>query len=100
MTKDDFEGLTELQLLIQAENWKRIFCGTWQAEKEFIEDRETILEYVKSLRDLMTAGQRPVAIIGDQKHLSRGRMMLRLVKGDVVLGPNEVLLEQWISFED
>lgn len=101
MTRADLEGVTELQLLLQAENWKKLFCGTWHAEKQFVEDREAIVGYARLLGDLMTDGQHhPVTIVGDQKHLSRGRMMLRLVKGGVVLGPHEALLEQWLKSAD
>lgn len=93
ITKDDLGGLSELQLFIQAENWKGLACGSWRDEKIYAKDREAIIEYAKSLRSIMTDGGSCVALVGNERHLSRGRIFLRLIRGSAVLGPDETLLE-------
>ncbi|KAJ9661965.1 hypothetical protein H2198_001717, partial [Neophaeococcomyces mojaviensis] len=81
----DTEGLQSVLLVCQAENWKGSFCGAWTDREIFVRGREQLLDFAKLLQSKMNSGAKPVTLLENSIYLSRGRVVLRLVKGRYAL---------------
>jgi len=81
----DVGGLQSLLLVCQTETWNSSFCGTGTDRDVYVGGREHFLDFAKLLQSKMNSSPKPVTLLENFAHLSRGRIMLRLVRGKYVL---------------
>lgn len=88
----DVQNLQSVQITCQAENWRDAFCGEWRDQESFVNGRQQVVDFAKLLRSKMSDDSRSITLVEDIKHLSRGRVVLRLFEGMRYATPNVSIL--------
>ena len=85
ISESDLGGLQSLLLACQAENWRDSHCGVWTDRATFIRGHEDFINFAKLLQSKMNSSPKAVTLLENSVHLSRGRVVLRLVRGKYAL---------------
>lgn len=82
----DVRGLESIELVCQAESWKKSVCSAWIDCDAFNQGRQQVLDFAILLQSKMNSTSKPVTLLEDTTHISRGRIILKLIKGRYNLG--------------
>jgi len=84
----DMAYLQSLQLTCQAEDWKGSFCGEWCDRENFVRGRQQLIDFAKLVHRKMGNSATSTTLVEDVKYLSRGRVVLKLVRGKSAISPD------------
>lgn len=77
----DVQNLQSVQMTCQVDNWRDVFCEEWYNQGAFVRGRQQFVDFAKLLQSSMSNGKRMITLVEDTKHLSRGRVVLKLFEG-------------------
>lgn len=92
IAKEEVQHLRTIQLVCQSESWRDSFCGEWVDRQTFVRGRQQVIDFAKHLQAKMSNERGSVTLVEDCRHLSRGRVVLRLFRGRRGIAADEMVI--------